>query len=67
MAFQIRDNLPDMDERIYKGEIRLLIPFAGRIFIELDGFQEEGSLDSKKEDRPSESRIIRKSIDHSTG
>lgn len=67
MAFQIRDNLPDMDERIYKGEIRLLIPFADRILIELDGFQGEGSLDSKKGDRPIESRIIRKGIDHSPG
>ena len=67
MAFQIRDNLPDMDNRIYKGEIRLLIPFAGRIFIELDGFQREGSLTREEEGSPIESRIIRKSIDHSTG
>ena len=66
MAFQIRDNLPEMDGRVYKGEIRLLIPFAGRILVELDG-SKEGLLTEKEEDNPIESRIIRKSIDHSAG
>ena len=67
MTFQIRDNLPDMDERIYKGEIRLLIPFADRIFTELSGFNGEGPLAIKKEDSSIEGRIICKSLDHSTG
>jgi len=65
MSFQIRDNLPAMDGRIYKGEIRLLIPFAGRIFNELDRFR-AGSMVRKEEDNLIESRIIRKSLDHST-
>ena len=65
MSFQIRDNLPAMDERIYKGEIRLLIPFAGRIFNELDRFRAD-SMVRKEEDDLIESRIIRKSLDHST-
>ena len=65
MTFQIRDNLPAMDGRIYKGEIRLLIPFAGRIFNELDRFRED-SMTGKEEDSLIESRTIRKSLDHST-
>ena len=65
MAFQIRDNLPDMDGRIYKGEIRLLIPFADNIFMEVKEFQIEGSLAIKEEDNPIEGRIIRKSLDYS--
>lgn len=65
MSFQIRDNLPAMDERIYKGEIRLLIPFAGRIFNELHRFRAD-SMVRKEEDDLIESRIIRKSLDHST-
>lgn len=66
MSFQIRDNLPEMDKRIYKGEIRLLIPFADNIFMELKGFQPESSLAIKEEDNPIEGRIVRKSIDHSS-
>ena len=65
MVFQISDNLPDMDGRVYKGEIRLLIPFADHIFMELKKFQIGGSLAIKEEDNPIESRIIRKSLDHS--
>jgi len=65
MVLQIRDNLPEMDERVYKGEIRLLIPFAGRIFIELNGFQKEGYLDSKEEEKTIESSPIRKGFDNS--
>lgn len=65
MTFQIRDNLPEMDRRIYKGEIRLLIPFAGRIFRELDRLK-AGSMGAKEEDSLIESRTIRKGLDHTT-
>ena len=66
MTFQIRDNLPAMDGRIYKGEIRLLIPFADNIFVELKGIQNESSLAIKKEDNLIEGCIIRKGFDHTT-
>ena len=66
MTFQIKDNLPNMDGRIYKGEIRLLIPFADNIFRELKGFQIEDSLTKKEEDNQIEGRIIRESLDYTT-
>jgi hypothetical protein len=66
MSFQIRDNLPDMDGRVYKSEIRLLIPFADNILLELKEIHGKSSPAIKKEDNPIEGRIIRKSIDHTT-
>ncbi len=68
MSFQIRDNLPEMDKRIYKSEIRLLMPFAGIIFSELGRLKEEESpLTKKKEHNLIESLTISKSLDHSPG
>ena len=66
MTFQIKDNLPDMDGRVYKGEIRLLIPFADNIFMELKRIRGESSLAIQEEDKPIESRSIRKSLDHTS-
>jgi hypothetical protein len=56
-----------MEGRIYKGEIRLLVPFAERIIIEPSGSAYEDSLNKDQEEVSFESCIVRESINHSSG
>jgi hypothetical protein len=67
MRFQITDNLPDLSDRVYKEEVRLLLPIAGSLLRKLTGSARRDIVADAKEVWPHEDRAVREGIDHQTG
>jgi len=62
VRFITTDNLPDLHDRVYKGEVRLLLPIARYLLPELACENDGGTFSDGKEVTADESRAIRKGI-----
>jgi len=67
VRFRITDNLPDLNGRVYREEVRLLARIAHELLSGLTEERGEGTLGRTEEVRPRESRPIRQGVDGPPG